>query len=341
MSIARAIRHLLWKPEGVAPSLESLQTSHGAVTKRDVTIAVTGSKEGHPLTVVELANGKIIGDLRLVATADDVVVGEVQGLFGCSDPENHYLLRRSRFRMRKRRRGTALLLGAANSDNYYHWLVDSVPRWKLLQAAGWANYDFVLLHSKPLPFQDEVLDQLGIPEKKRLRCSKNFVHQFERLVVPSMPFPVAEVPAWLCACVRSVFPGAVSGPDKVYLRRGAGRRRLINEAELETALAKMGFISADPSGMTVAEQAKLLSSARTVVAPHGAALTNLIFAPPGALLFELFHPAHKNRSYLTLAAACGHRYACLDGQALSGENPGQLNYSIDVPAVLRRIADYR
>ena len=335
MNIAQVVRHLRWKPEGVAPSLESLQASHGAVTKRDVTGAISGSNEGHPLTVVELPNGKIIGDLRLVATAGDVVAGGVQGLFGCSDPQNHYLLRRSRFRLLKRRPGTALLLGAANSDNYYHWLVDSVPRWKLLEAAGWKNYDFVLLHSKPSPFQDEVLDRMGIPMEKRLRCSKNFVHQFDRLVVPAMPAPPEQIAPWSRDYLRSLFPDAVSGPARVYLRRGAGRRRLVNEPELEAALAEKGFISVDPGTLTVAEQAKVLSAAKHVVAPHGSALTNLIFAPPGASVLELFHPRHKNNCYVNIAAACGHRYAALDGQMTNRADDRQLEYTVDVPALVQ------
>jgi capsular polysaccharide biosynthesis protein len=304
-------------------------------------MAVSGTNEGHPLTVVEMADGKIIGDLRMVATAGDIVVGGVQALFGCADPQNHYLLRRRRFRLLKRRRGTALLLGAANSDNYYHWLVDSVPRWKMLQVAGWAKYDFVLLHSKPLRFQDEVLDRLEVPMEKRLRCQKNLVHQFERLVVPSMPFPVEDVAPWLCPYLRSLFPETVSSPEKVYLRRGTGRRRLVNEGELQAALQERGFVSVEPQHLTVAEQAKLLGRARCVVAPHGAALTNIIFAPSGALVLELFHPGHKNRGIVTLAAACDHRYTCLDGHALSRDNRRQLDYSIDVPAVAKMIANLR
>ena len=367
MNIVQIVRHLLWRPGGYVPSLESLNASHGVTVKRDVTMAVSGLKEGYPLTVAELVDGKMIGDLRMVATAGDIVVGGLQSLFGYPDSQNHYLMRRRRFRMLKRRLGTALLLGTANSDNYYHWMADSVPRWALLQAANEVNYDFVLLPNRPVPFQDEVLDRLKVPKEKRLRCSKYFVHQFERLVVPSMPFPVEEIAPWACAYLRSLFleciddpadvhqdhehgrdaladrqagPTAImeSGrsPEKIYLRRGAGRRRLLNEAKLEAALARMGFVVVEPERLTVADQAKLLSSARFVVAPHGAALTNLVFAPRGALLMELFHPEHKNRCYINLAAACGHRYVALDGQA-GKVTGGTLEYSVDIAAVEREV----
>lgn len=339
--LGKMIRPFFWRPIGCIPSLEALDASQGVLLKQDVTAAVSGqNREGHPLTVIELAGGKIIGDLRLVATANDVVVGGLQSLFGCPEPQNHYLLRRGRFRITRSRGGTALLLGTTNSDNYYHWLLDCLPRWKILEAANFRDYDFVLLSRRPCRFQDETLDRLNVPAAKRLRCSKNFVHRFERLVVPAMPFPVEEVSGWACAWVRSLFPQTASGPKKIYLsRRGAARRRFDNEAELQMALEARGFVSIQPETLTVAEQAKLLSSARCVVAPHGAALTNLVFAPPGALLLELFHPQHKNRCYVNLAAACGHRYAGLDGRATNRAGDRQLEYSIDVATVVRLIAE--
>lgn len=331
-------RHFFWKPAGFMPSLESLETAADVAVKSNVTLAASGLKGQHPLTVAELPGGKIVGNLRLVATAQDVVVGGLQSLYGCADPQNHYLFKRRRFRMAKYRRGTALLLGASNSDNYYHWLLDSLPRWKMLQAAGWANYDFVLLHDRPLGFQDEVLDRLQVPMAKRLRCSKNFVHQFERLVVPAMPFPPEEIPPWVCAWLRSLFPGEGSGPQKVYLRRGGGRRRLLNEAELEAVLTAQGFVAAQPAQLLVAEQAKLLSSARCIVAPHGAALTNVVFAPPGALFIDLFHPEHTNSALANLAKACGHTYKSLAGQVSNKAGDKQLEYTIDVPTVLKMIS---
>jgi hypothetical protein len=328
-----------WQPKGTIPSLADLPVAGSVLAKNDVTLSVSGKNSStHPLTVVELAGGKIIGDARLVATAEDVVVGGLQNLFGCAEPQSHYTLRRRRFRMPKFRRGTALLLGAPNGDNYYHWLLDSVPRWKILQAANFLDYNFVLLPSRPVKYQDEILDRLNVPPAKRLRCGKNFVHQFEKLVVPAMPFPVEAVPAWACVWLRTLFPEKISGPEKIYLsRRGAGGRRLINEAELQMALETRGFVSLQPEKLSVAEQAKLLSSARCVVAPHGAALTNLVFAPPGALLFELFHPQHKNNCYVNLAAAGGQRYASLDGTAINHVGDQKLEYAVDVSAVLETL----
>jgi len=332
------IHSLLWRPAGFVPSLEALEPKHGLLSKWDVTSAVRGpNHSGDPLTVVELAGGKVVGDLRLALTADDMAVGGVQGLFNCAEPLDHYLMHRRRFRLPKYRRGTALLLGAANGDNYFHWMLQSVPRWKILQAAGRGDYDYVLLQAGPWRFQDEALDRLSVPPARRLRCSKNFVHQFERLVVPAMPFPGQNVSPWACEWTRSLFPPKAAGPEKVYLALGGGRRRLANQSELQEALSARGFVSVQPGQLTVAQQVEAVGSARWMVAPHGAALTNLIFAPPGAALLELFHPQHKNRCYENLASICGHRYESIVGRAINPDASRQLEYAVDVSALLQAV----
>ena len=335
----RSVFPFLWQPRGVVSSLESLPLCGTVLQKNDATRAVGGNRlDAHALTVAALAGGKVIGDLRLAATRDDVVIGGIQTVAGCksaAELQAHYALHRQRFRIPKYRSGTALLLGTANSDNYYHWLVESLPRWPILQAAGWREYDFVLLHNRPCRFQEETLDWLGVPAGVRLRCSKNFIHQFERLVVPAMPFAQRTIPSWVGPWLRSLVPPAPTGPEKVYLsRRDAGGRQLAGEAELEAALGGRGFVSLQPEQLSVAEQARRLGSARFVVGPHGAALTNMVFAPAGALVVEFFHPQHKNRCYENLAAACGHRYASLDGEATERNHERRLEYRIDTADIL-------
>lgn len=338
-----------WQPKGIVTALEHLPPSGQVLRQSDVTLAVSGKASSpHPLMVTALAGGKIIGDLKLVATSDDVVIGDMQSVFGRGIWTNYPASHRRRFRLPKYRRGTALLLGAANSDNYYHWLVDSLPRWRILQAAGWQEYDYVLLHSQPCRFQEETLDWVGVPAHRRLRCSKNFIHQFERLVVPVMPVerPVAPVvpfahnpvPTWVAHWLRSLAPPAPSGPEKIYLsRRGTPRRRFASEAELMPALAARGFVAIQPETLSVVDQVRCLGSARWIVAPHGAALANMVFAPPGARVMELFHPQHKNRCYKNLAAACGHSYASLEGQAINRADEPRLEYRIGTTAVLENL----
>jgi capsular polysaccharide biosynthesis protein len=335
-----------WRASGCVDSLQDLDATHGVVAKTNLTDALCGTdlrSNENPLTVVELSGGKIIGSLRLAATRDDVVIGGIQTVFGCDDPKNHYALRRRRFRIPIFRRGTALLLGTANSDNYYHWLLESTPRWKMMQAAKHLDYDHVLLHNPPANFQDEILDRLNVPATKRLRCSKNFIHQFERLVVPAMPYPLWQIPPWVCDWVRSLFPERGGGPEKIYLsRRGTQRRRLVNEAELEAALESRGFFCAQPEKLSVAGQAKLFGSAKFVVSPHGAGLANLVFTPPGALLVELFHPDNQNQTYRNLAAACGLRYAGYVGRRtreLAHHDDRRAEFEIDVTAVLQILAE--
>ncbi len=342
----RSIFPFFWRPAGVVSSLAELPVPDKVLAIKDVSISVSGEKSGeHPLLVAELAGGKIIGDLRLATTSDDVVIGGVQTVFACDDLPNHYALRRRRFRIPKYRLGKALLLGAANSDNYYAWLLESLPRWKMMLAADHREYDYVLLHSRALKFQDEILDRMKIPAEKRLRCGKGFVHQFERLVVPAMPYALRQIAPWTCDYVRSLFPDRTGGPEKIYLaRRGSPRRRLVNETELETQLHALGFVSVQPENLSVAEQAKLFGSAKCVVASHGAGLVNLAFAAPGTLLVELFHPDILRPTYKNLAAACGLRYVGLIGRHAEkspARNENETEFEIDVPTVIQTLAGNR
>jgi len=61
----------------------------------------------------------------------------------------------------------------------------------------------------------------------------------------------------------------------------------LNESEIETALASRGFRTVVLSEMSFEAQVRSFSRARLIVAGHGAGLTNLLFAPPGAAVVEI------------------------------------------------------
>jgi len=60
--------------------------------------------------------------------------------------------------------------------------------------------------------------------------------------------------------------------------------------------------------LDLADQIKLFSSAGGIVGLHGAGLANMIWAPPGCRIVELFPPGVFNDCYGRLALTCGHSY---------------------------------
>ena len=117
------------------------------------------------------------------------------------------------------------------------------------------------------------------------------------------------------------------------------RRPLVNEAELEAQLSRLGFAIVLPESLSVLQQAKLFGAAQFVVGAHGAGLTNLVFAPPGAALLELFHPQYRKTCYANLAAACGHQYLSLEGEVSDLASDRNLACRIYIAAVIQIIRE--
>ena len=88
---------------------------------------------------------------------------------------------------------------------------------------------------------------------------------------------------------------------------------VLNENEVLELLVSRGFQAVTMDGRTVVEQAALLSRAECVVAPHGAALANLVFAPPGTTVVELTNNNWPHPVFRHIAATMGFRYVAIVG----------------------------
>jgi capsular polysaccharide biosynthesis protein len=105
-------------------------------------------------------------------------------------------------------------------------------------------------------------------------------------------------------------------PRRLYVTRGGGRhtRRLESEPELWPELERRGFTRIDPGTMSVQDQIDHFAAAEVIVGIHGAALTNLVFAAPGARVLHLFAPGYvKHCFFAILDAVPGSTYRYLVG----------------------------
>ncbi len=91
----------------------------------------------------------------------------------------------------------------------------------------------------------------------------------------------------------------------IYVSRadtsGKTKRSVANEKELVEELKKRGFKVIIPGKHTLAEQVKMFKEAKVIMGPHGAGLTNLLFADNFKALIELFPENFQCNCFLKLS----------------------------------------
>lgn len=89
---------------------------------------------------------------------------------------------------------------------------------------------------------------------------------------------------------------AGSWPERVYLRRNSGVRRILNEDKIEKLLKDRGFVVVEPETLTFAQQVQCFSHARVIVGPTGAGFANAIFCEKGTQVAILISK-HRDLAY--------------------------------------------
>lgn len=213
------------------------------------------------------------------------------------------------------------------ANNYFHWMMDILPRLLLLRLTGIPIDRYIISPQGRYPYL-ETLRLLHVPEEALLVSDAGCHVLAKRLVVTSAVSHKQCYPRWAFEFLRRELAFASGGKppdetyDKIYISRAkAGKRKVVNEAEVARLLKRYGFRIVELENMPLADQIHLFQSARTIVAPHGAGLTNLVFSPPGVKLIELFSPNYVKTYYWLLGSYIDADYYCLIGEPSGEPNP--------------------
>ncbi len=245
------------------------------------------------LAVAELPDGRVLGPHRAVITGRGDFVHDVSWYFGTRHAREHPVFLNPFPTPPLRVDGRLGVLASRGDGNYYHFLMDVLTRVGVLEQCPGVELPsrwYVPARSR---FQRELLDLFGIPESARVDAAEHPHVEADCLVVPSLPAMSEKNPPWAVDFLRRrLLPAVdVSGPPRrIYVTRGpsANNRTVVNEAAVLELLTAEGFEAVDPAQLSVAEQIRTFATASIVVAPHGAALANLIFASPDSSVIELF-----------------------------------------------------
>jgi capsular polysaccharide biosynthesis protein len=237
-----------------------------------------------------------------------------------------------------------LAFAVAPVRNYFHLLVEHVlPALDaLLRHPELRREPMSVIVSDRLPtvrYFVELMAALGVAirvvEANRFTAYRPEAYLFAKPVSATVEhfYAYAEAVALLKDAVRRRGdPPPVS--ERVYIpRTGTRIRQLGTEAALVARLAERGFAPFTATWSNIDRQVATFLAAREIVSVHGAALTNLVWAPADAHVVELFPVNARKTTYLHMASLHGQAYSPVIG----GPEDERQSFAAPVEAVLEAL----
>ena len=227
------------------------------------------------------------------------------------------------------------------ANNYYHTLVDNLPRLYALHQPELSARAVTLLVPGELQPWEAYFLPLVMPPGVSIRLVPHRTLFAPRVYLLST-FLSRQMAGYLPRRYLEFFLGRVLPKRRrvptrrilISRRNAPVGRRMLNEAQVSAALARKGFETYALETMPLADQIELFYDARIVVGAHGAGLANLLFADRAGVV-EL-HPTQRvYPHYYLLCTGMGHRYRYLCGDG-TGKNS---DFTVDLRALERAVVE--
>lgn len=214
------------------------------------------------------------------------------------------------------------IIASKNSNNYFHFMFDELTKLLLLLAN---NKDYLVIGSKRnVPILNEIMEFLNL-EIQIYHYEKNNDIRIPNAIMPEYPSNNRFISKWKVDLFNSLFIADKSNSptELIYITRADSKiRKLSNEKEIFGYLSKIGFSFTILTGMPFSAQFSIFNSAKIIVAPHGAGLTNLLFCSSGSLVIELI-PDNKISNPNLFEELCDYKkieYHYIAGRVVNGLN---------------------
>jgi len=239
------------------------------------------------------------------------------------------------FKKAKYINGSIAYLSNSNVNNYAHWFQFTLPLlyfyWKSIKKEMIDYYYVGDIEIKK--FQLDSLAQLGIKKEQIINypCNSDCVY----MAIKENPIQLGFAKFNDLSSInfnQSIFADKnnllnLKSPKKIFIERGnVTYRKLLKSDQLITFLKNEGYYFCALDKLTFKEQAILFYNADNIIAPHGAALTNIMFCKPDTKLLELFPYKYQDWTFYTLSAYGKLNYFYMVGEKVNPEeNPATYN----------------
>lgn len=275
---------------------------------------------------------------------DDRFIASLSSFLG-SDPQGHCVFDKPHLGKVHRVKGRTLLL--YDSNNYWHFIQEGLPRLRLAEQAGHSlrDFDHILAPHPLTSWQTEIFQELGLDVSRVLARGGRKHYLFDEIFVGETSFETGS-PIWTFPFLQEKFasdprcenfqPSATSARRIYITRRKADTRRIANEETFLSCLVEQGFEILEMEGMRFSEQKRAFQNAEIVISSQGAALTNLLFCRPECRILVLWNeeaqqfdgmPSNHIDMWWVACALLGLPYVALFGKSCT---PGKNRHNADI-----------
>lgn len=208
---------------------------------------------------------------------------------------------------------------------YGHWLLDWLPEILYFYKSG-LFFDILLIPDLP-DFAIGIIKVLAPDLLNRLQSySRDGISFYCKTLLISTSFEATRHPMnfldpvlldtlnyFVDIALAKNNNDAECKTKKLYLSRAGGVRSISNDAEISKILLDKGFSIPDLYEMSFLDQVRLFKSADIIIAPHGSALSNIIFCNKGTKILELFPEGYATNCFGVISLVKKYNYTYLVG----------------------------
>jgi len=255
-----------------------------------------------------------------------------------------------------------VMLSGTASYNYYHWLMEFIPKLSLFTRKQIETSNFIVdeavMNCPPLL---ESLQYI-IKTNNLTAIKRGYKYKINKLIYPSLlSWTTINLQKGLdiqasdsltspeaISFLRQTFGVAHSntGGGKIYISRAGSLLRKYNEADIIPIVKKYGFEVCAPEKLSFLQQVKLFSESKYIIGATGSGMTNIVFAPQCARILCLTSMRMNFAGFSNIAGIIGQHMVFMEGTMKTDKKAlyeYQNHFSVDVDrfetAVKRLIAE--
>ena len=299
----------------------------------------------------EIINGKVFTNYveNVSVISDNFLIknASFQQINGFLKNSENEVLKSGIPKFLKKVNGSVVVLtqGASGHHNYAHWLLDIVPKIKLISNLHSLNKIDYFYFTRLNSFQRQTLKLLGVESNKFIDSNHKRYLMADKLIAISHPYyfnksffiSQSKIPTWIIRYLRKEFLKKVNNQKKkikkIYIDRSDSKNthcKLINNEEIKKFLIKNNYKCIKLSELTFAEQVSVFKNCDNIIAPHGAGLTNIAFCAKDTKIVEIIPKNNSNKLFKRISRINNLNYKSIYLKNIKGNLNGDIYLDLEI-----------